>query len=236
MAAASYVFSAKSQCIHPERKDPYLCGALGNPGVDPAEVEIARATEGSCHRRLEGWAIRRFQDISEWFGRVCRVLSRVLLHFGWEECPRCFAGLRSSSLRVFSEVTVHPSRAEGPIFMWCAQFGDLQQAVSIEWCYCSGGDCPRNGAASFPQDDQARFSIAAESLLETPQVCAAAAFISSAKSQCIHPERKDPYLCRLLCLRPGTELFEAATAQEMADMGSGRPISGMAWCASVHLG
>ena len=29
------------------------------------------------------------------------------------------------------------------------------------------------------------------------QVCAAAAFVSSAKSQCIHPERKDPYLCRV---------------------------------------
>ncbi|CAE7233872.1 unnamed protein product [Symbiodinium sp. CCMP2592] len=42
-----------------------------------------------------------------------------------------------------------------------------------------GGDCPRN-FKTVDFDDK---------------VCAAAAFVSSAKSQCVHPERKDPYLC-----------------------------------------
>lgn len=42
-----------------------------------------------------------------------------------------------------------------------------------------GGDCPRNGKV----------------LNSHGSVCAAAALVSSAKSACIHPERKEPYLC-----------------------------------------
>lgn len=65
-----------------------------------------------------------------------------------------------------------------------------------------GGDCPRNPkmALTFEQDEKAgTFAgcFAMKFCRPVLQVCAAAAFVSSAKSQCIHPERKDPYLCRV---------------------------------------
>ena len=63
-----------------------------------------------------------------------------------------------------------------------------------------GGDCPRNPKmATFEQDEKAgTFAGCSANFVTTVlQVCAAAAFVSSAKSQCVHPERKDPYLCRV---------------------------------------
>ena len=53
--------------------------------------------------------------------------------------------------------------------------------------------------ATFEQDEKAgTFAGCSANFVTTVlQVCAAAAFVSSAKSQCVHPERKEPYLCRV---------------------------------------
>ncbi len=42
--------------------------------------------------------------------------------------------------------------------------------------------------------------LTSTAILKATQVCAAAAFVSSAKSACVHPDRKDPYLCPFLSI------------------------------------
>lgn len=43
VACANWVFSAKSTCVHPERKDPYLCGDCPRNGKAPTSSVCATA-------------------------------------------------------------------------------------------------------------------------------------------------------------------------------------------------
>lgn len=86
----------------------------------------------------------------------------------------------------------------------------------------------RSGSGGF-----AGFSVESCSILvgksarDASQACAAAAFVSSAKSQCIHPERKDPYLCGALSLETCNKLcaLSGATVQVATALGTALPAS-----------
>ena len=92
--------------------------------------------------------------------------------------------------------------APGPersLFMPFSQY-QCNEIGAVRLPHFEGGDCPRNPKmATFEQDEKAgTFAGCSANFVTTVlQVCAAAAFVSSAKSQCVHPERKDPYLCRV---------------------------------------
>eukprot|EP00434_Breviolum_minutum_P017157 symbB.v1.2.015144.t1/scaffold1124.1/size136573/10 len=71
-----------------------------------------------------------------------------------------------------SSAPSHPVAATGKLVDGKVEFTTPSGQVAC-------GDCPRNGNV----------------LNANREVCATAAFVSSAKSACVHPDRKDPYLC-----------------------------------------
>lgn len=143
-AAATFVSSAKSSCVHPDRKDPYLCGDCPRNGKAAGLPSVDMCQEGLNIGNLPGG-----------FAAVCAAASFV-------------SSAKSSC--------VHPDRKPPNL--------------------C--GDCPRNDkACGLPPVDLHQEGVPPAGMDATPfaAVCAAAAFVSSAKSSCVHPDRKDPYLC-----------------------------------------
>lgn len=130
VCAAAFISSAKSACVHPDRKDPYLCGDCPRNGKTAGVPSVDFK-----------------QDVDTEKGEAC--FSTV-----------CAAAAFVSSAK---SSCVHPDRKPPNL--------------------C--GDCPRNDKTSgLPPLD-----------LRQEGVLSCAAFVSSAKSACVHPDRKPPNLC-----------------------------------------
>eukprot|EP00444_Apocalathium_aciculiferum_P010247 CAMPEP_0183386596 /NCGR_PEP_ID=MMETSP0370-20130417/2487_1 /TAXON_ID=268820 /ORGANISM="Peridinium aciculiferum, Strain PAER-2" /LENGTH=306 /DNA_ID=CAMNT_0025564949 /DNA_START=72 /DNA_END=992 /DNA_ORIENTATION=- len=125
---------AKASCVHPDRDDPYLCGDCPRNGKRAVAAFLTSAKSLSVHSE-------------------------------WPQSKTAAAALVSSA----KATCIHPDRDDPYL--------------------C--GDCPRNGKVmvSAPAADEVVPVVAGKA------VCASAAFISSAKASCIHPDRDDPYLC-----------------------------------------
>lgn len=174
-AAAAFISSVKATCIHPDREEPRLCGdcpraqkcLIPSPKVAP-EVRAAAAFVTSAK------ATCIHPDREE--PRLCGDCPRA------SKCPMAkedatVVSAAAAFITSAKATCIHPDREEPRL--------------------C--GDCPRAGKmsvgmtyASAPAGDDEVQTLSADGAV---QAVAAAAFISTAKATCIHPDREAPNLC-----------------------------------------
>ena len=108
-ATAAFVSSAKSACVHPDRKDPYLClfpqYQCDETFCSVGAIRLPHFEGGDCPRNPK-MALTFEQDEKAGTFAGC---------FAMEFRHDSFAGLRCCGIRVICKVAVHPSREEGSL-------------------------------------------------------------------------------------------------------------------------